>query len=161
MDELGFVGWLFQNARSVKIAHKNMGMEAEVIFVYSAAEYAIYEGRMPTRREMNASWSHVMRLEDVMVEIKTGSTAHRAAILVGLKMLDEVKGLHVQTEWTEGHRCGCKEYVVKMIEALSADGQVVAKFAAQRQESRVWREMQARRYYSRSGRAASVFKPYG
>jgi hypothetical protein len=77
-----------------------------------------------------------------MVEIKTASTAERAAILVVLKMLDEVKGLHVQTE---GHECGCKEYVVEMIEALSADGQVVAKFAAQRQQSRVWREMQARR----------------
>ncbi len=148
MEKLGFVGWLFQNAESVKIAHKNMGMEAEVIFVYSAAEFANFEGRRPARREMNARWSHVMRLEEVMVEIKAGSTAHRAAILVGLKMLDEVRGLHVQTEWTEwteGHRCGCKEYVVKMIEALSADGQVVAKFAEQRQESRMWREMQARR----------------
>jgi hypothetical protein len=97
---------------------------------------------------MNASWSHAMLLEDVMVEIKTASTAERAAILVVLKMLDEVEGLHVQTEWTEwteGHECGCKEYVVKMIEALSADGRVVAEFAAQREQSRVWREMQARR----------------
>jgi hypothetical protein len=76
------------------------------------------------------------------VEIKTASTAERAAILVVLKMLDEVPGLHVQTE---GHECGCKEYVVKMIEALSADGGVMAEFAAQKQQSRVWREMQARR----------------
>ena len=142
MEKLGFVGWLFQNAESVEIAHKNMAEKAEVMFVYSAAEFAISNGRRPARREMNARWSHAMLLEEVMVEIKTGSTADRAAILVVLKMLDEVKGLHVQTE---GHRCGCKEYVVKMIEALSADGQVVAKFAEQRQESRMWREMQARR----------------
>ena len=148
MEKLGFVGWLFQNAESVKIAHKNMAEKAEVMFVYSAAELAIFEGRQPTRKEMSASWSHAMLLEEVMVEIKTASTAERAAILVVLKMLDEVRGLHVQTEWTEwteGHECGCKEYVVKMIEALSADGRVVAEFAAQRQQSRVWREMQARR----------------
>lgn len=144
----GFVGWLFQNAQSVEIAHKNMANEAEVMFVYSAQEFAIFEGRQPTRKEMSASWSHAMLLEEVMVEIKTASTAERAAILVVLKMLDEVRGLHVQTEWTEwteGHECGCKEYVVKMIEALSADGGVMAEFAAQKQQSRVWREMQARR----------------
>ena len=144
----GFVGWLFQNAKSVKIAHKNMGEQAEVMFVYSAEELAIFEGRRPARKEMKASWSHAMLLEEVMVEIKTASTAERAAILVVLKMLDEVRGLHVQpewTEWTEGHECGCKEYVVKMIDALSADGRVVAEFAAQREQSRVWREMQARR----------------
>ncbi len=138
---MGFVGWLFRNAQSVEIAHKNMAKEAEVKVVYSAAEFAIFKGRQPTRNEKNASWSHVMLLKDVMVELKTASTADRAALLVVLKML-EVKGLHVQTE---GHRCGCKEYVVKMIEDLSADGRVVAEFAAQRRESRVWREMQARR----------------
>jgi hypothetical protein len=145
MEAMGFVGWLFQNAESVEIAHKNMGKQAEVMLVYSAQEVAIFKGRRPTRKEMKASWSHAMLLEEVMVEIKTASTAERAAILVGLKMLDEVRGLHVQTEWTEGHECGCKEYVVKMIEALSADGRVVAEFAAQREQSRVWREMQARR----------------
>ena len=143
MEELGFVAWLFKHARSVRIAHKNMGKEAEVMFVYSAAEYAKdIEGRQPTRKEKKVSWSHVMLLEAVMVDIKTASTADRAAILVGLKMLDEVPGLHVQTE---GHRCGCKEYVSKMIEALSADGRVMDEFAAQMQKSRMWREMQAQR----------------
>ena len=142
---MGFVGWLFQNAQSVEIAHKNMANEAEVMLVYSAEDFAMFEGRQATRKELNASWSHVMRLEDVMVEIKTASTAESAAILVVLKMLDEVEGLHVQTEGTEGHECGCKEYVSKMIEDLSADGRVVAEFAAQMQQSRVWREMQAQR----------------
>ncbi len=135
-----FVAWLFEHAESVKIEQKNMAMEAEVMFVYSAAEFAIFKGRRPTRKEMKASWSHAMLLDEVMVEIKTGSTAERAAILVGLKMLDEVPELHVQTERS---RCDCKEYVSKMIEALSADGEVMAEFAAQRQKSRVWREMQA------------------
>ena len=142
--EFGFVGWVFQNAQSVEIAHKNMANEAEVMLVYSAEDFAMFEGRQPTRMEMKASWSHAMLLKEVMVEIKTGSAAERAAILVVLKMLDEVEGLHVQTEGTEGHECGCKEYVSKMIEALSADGRVVAEFAAQMQQSRARREMQAR-----------------
>jgi hypothetical protein len=144
MEAMGFVGWLFQNAQSVEIAHKNMANEAEVMLVYSAEDFAMFEGRQPTRMERKASWSHVMLLKEVMVEIKTGSAAERAAILVVLKMLDEVEGLHVQTEGTEGHECGCKEYVSKMIEDLSADGRVVAEFAAQMQQNRVRREMQAR-----------------
>ncbi len=153
--EMGFVGWLFQNAASVEIAHKNMANEAEVMFVYSAAEYAKdFEGRPPTRKEMKASWSHAMLLDEVMVLIKTGSAAERAAILVVLKMLDEVPGLHVQTERTErAAGCDCMEYVSKMIEALSADGGVMAEFAAQMQKSRVWREMQAQREKEQPKRA--------